>query len=210
MTYHGEFRGTAAEAHHLHESPPVMTAPLWVLAAGSVFAGLLGVPAALGGGNRFHRLLEPAVGPLPAPGGEAHAGGHLGHLSHPAELGLMALSLAIAFTGIAVAWTLYRRRPALDGDRTVAARLGSYYRLLAGKYYVDELYDRLVVRPLGRLSRAFWKGVDGLLIDGAVHAGAFVTELTGDLVRFSTTGNVRNYVLYFFLGLIVLFWWIVP
>jgi NADH-quinone oxidoreductase subunit L len=122
----------------------------------------------------------------------------------------MALSLAIAFTGIAVAWTLYRRRPALDGDRTVAARLGSYYRLLAGKYYVDELYDRLVVRPLGRLSRAFWKGVDGLLIDGAVHAGAFVTELTGDLVRFSTTGNVRNYVLYFFLGLIVLFWWIVP
>ena len=67
-----------------------------------------------------------------------------------------------------------------------------------------------MVRPLRALSRLFWKGVDGLVIDGAVHGGAFVAELSGELGRFTTTGNVRNYVLYFFLGLIALFWWIVP
>jgi len=205
MTFHGEFRGTPEQAHHLHESPAVITVPLWVLAFGAVFAGFLGVPAVLGGGDRFHHFLAPVVAPL---GAEAAAEAH--HLGTGAELALVALSVAIALAGLGLASALYRRRPALDGDRAVAAGLGSFYRLLAAKYYVDEIYDRLVVRPLAALSRLFWKGVDGLLIDGAVHGGAFIAELTGELGRFTTTGNVRNYVLYFFLGLIVLFWWIVP
>jgi NADH-quinone oxidoreductase subunit L len=83
------------------------------------------------------------------------------------------------------------------------------WRTLPQMPYFDELYDRIVVRPLAALARGFWKVVDGFVIDGLIHAGAFLTELTGDLGRFSTTGNVRNYVLYFFVGLIVLFWWVV-
>jgi NADH:ubiquinone oxidoreductase subunit 5 (subunit L)/multisubunit Na+/H+ antiporter MnhA subunit len=66
----------------------------------------------------------------------------------------------------------------------------------------------LIVRPLAAISRFFWKVVDTFVIDGAINAGAFLTELTGDVGRFSTTGNVRNYALYFFLGVILLFYWI--
>jgi NADH-quinone oxidoreductase subunit L len=122
----------------------------------------------------------------------------------------MALSVGVAVAGILAARALYLQRPALDGDRAVAGALAGYYRLISGKYFVDELYDRLVVLPLARLSGFFWRGVDGAAIDGSLHAGAAVTELSGELGRFSTTGNVRNYALYFFLGLLLLFWWIAP
>jgi len=96
----------------------------------------------------------------------------------------------------------------LAKGRAWAQRFPFVHRLLENKYYVDEIYDALIVRPLAALSRFFWKVVDTFLIDGAVNAGAFLTELTGDVGRFSTTGNVRNYALYFFLGVILLFWWI--
>jgi IMP dehydrogenase len=73
---------------------------------------------------------------------------------------------------------------------------------------VDELYDAVVVRPLALIARGCWKIVDTIFINGSVHVGAFLVELTGDLGRFSTTGNVRNYALYFFLGVVALFWWL--
>jgi NADH-quinone oxidoreductase subunit L len=80
--------------------------------------------------------------------------------------------------------------------------------LLANKWYVDEIYDALVVRPLHGLSWVFYRVVDALVIDGSIRAGAAVTRATGDLGSLTTTGNVRNYALYFFIGVIVLFWWI--
>jgi NADH-quinone oxidoreductase subunit L len=89
-----------------------------------------------------------------------------------------------------------------------AERAPRLHRLLENKYYVDEAYDRLIVRPLHFLAKVFWKGVDALLIDGTINLGAALTELTGDVARFSTTGNVRNYALYFFLGVLALFWWV--
>ncbi|MCL4840178.1 MAG: NADH-quinone oxidoreductase subunit L, partial [Thermoanaerobaculia bacterium] len=82
-------------------------------------------------------------------------------------------------------------------------------RTLSNKYWVDELYDAILIRPLAAVARFFWKVVDTLVIDGSLHVGAFLTEITGDLGRFSTTGNVRNYALYFFAGLLFLFWWMV-
>ena len=82
-------------------------------------------------------------------------------------------------------------------------------RTLANKYWVDELYDRIVVRPLRAVARACWKVLDTLIIDGALHVGAFVTELAGDLGRFTTTGNVRHYAVYFLAGIVLLFWWMI-
>jgi NADH-quinone oxidoreductase subunit L len=210
LTFQGEFRGTEEQRHHLHESPPVMTVPLVILAAGAVVAGWVGIPAVLGEPvfgrdvNWFHHLLEPVVG--------AHPAGFLAgayHLSHGLEIGLMLLSIAVAVAGILLARSLFRTADPLAGDARIASSLGGYYRLLADKYRVDELYDRIVVRPLAALARAFWKVVDGFVIDGLLHTSAFLTELTGDLGRFSTTGNARHYVLYFLVGVIVLFWWLV-
>ena len=210
LTFLGEFRGSEEQRHHLHESPTVMTVPLAILAVGAATAGLVGIPAVLGEKvfgrdvNWFHHLLEPVVAAHPA---GFLAGAH--HLAHGIEIGLMLLSIAIAAAGILLARSLFRTAEPLAGDARIAAALGGYYRLLADKYRIDELYDRVVVRPLAALARALWKAVDGFVIDGLLHTSAFLTALTGDLGRFTTTGNARHYVLYFLVGLIVLFWWAV-
>jgi NADH-quinone oxidoreductase subunit L len=207
LTFHGKFRGTHEQEHHLHESPPVMTIPLWILAVGAVFAGYVGIPKLLSAGrdiNWFHHFLEPVILALP----QGHeAGEH--NLGTGLEFALLVITIAVALAGIFLARAFYGGDRGLAKGREFAQRFPAVHRLLVNKYYVDEIYDRLIVRPLAWLSRMFWKAVDTFVIDGAVNAGAFLTELTGDVGRFSTTGNVRNYALYFFLGVILLFWWIV-
>ncbi|HVT57464.1 MAG TPA: NADH-quinone oxidoreductase subunit L [Thermoanaerobaculia bacterium] len=198
---------------HLRESPPVMTVPLVLLALGAIAAGFLGIPAALGGADRFHRFLEPVIA---AVGGVGEAGGRtvgklneLNVFSQTADLGLMLLSVGVALAGIGLAYLLYRGKAGAARDRAWAERFPTAYRVLSHKYYVDELYDRIVVKPLAGLSWVFFRFVDSILIDGSIKAGAAVTDFTGHVGSLSTTGNVRNYTLYFFVGVILLFWWIV-
>jgi NADH-quinone oxidoreductase subunit L len=205
MTFYGEFRGTHDQEHHLHESPPSMTIPLWILAIGAVFAGYVGVPKVLSLGfdlDKLHEWLEPVIA---HPAGLAVAEHEM---STGAELALILVTTLVALFGIFYAWQTYGGDNGLAKGRVWAERFPTLHRLLVNKWYVDEIYDLLIVRPLAALSRFFWKVVDTFIIDGAVNFGAFVTELTGDVGRFSTTGNVRNYALYFFLGVILLFWWI--
>src|SRR5688572_2580625 len=205
LTFHGEFRGTEEERHHLHESPPVMTVPLIVLAVGAVVAGWVGIAPGMTlhrvDLNWLHHFLEPVIVRLP--GGEEH-----GHLPLPVEWGLILVSVGVAVLGIWLARRWWGRRGA-EADLAFARRLPAVHRTLENKYWVDELYDRMIVRPLAALARFCWKGIDVLLIDGSIHVGAFLTEITGDLGRLTTTGNVRNYALYFFAGLILLFFWLV-
>jgi NADH-quinone oxidoreductase subunit L len=207
LTFEGTFRGTHEQEHHLHESPRVMTLPLVVLAAGAVVAGWVGIPAGLWHAfglpdkNLLHHFLTPVIAELPAHGGEHET-------ALAIELLLMLASVAVAVTGILIARRWWRAR-GLAADEAFALRAPRVQRLLANKYWVDEVYDGVVVRPLRGLARACWKVVDTLLIDGALHVGAFVTELTGDLGRLTTTGNVRQYALYFLGGVVLLFWWMV-
>jgi NADH-quinone oxidoreductase subunit L len=198
LTFAGKFRGTHEQEHHLHESPPVMTIPLWVLAAGAIAAGWVGIPKLLSFGrdlNWFHGFLG------------------LGVEEHPMNIGLQWLLLLLASAagvgGWFIARSIYGRDRALAGDRTFGERWPAFHRLLENKYYVDEIYDRIIVRPLAMLSAFFWKGIDMIVIDGAVNTGATATEVAGEVGRFSTTGNVRNYALYFFAGVIVLFVWLI-
>jgi len=205
LTFHGKFRGTHEQEHHLHESPPVMTIPLWILALGALTVGLAGIPKMFSRGhdiNWTHHFLAPIiVRPQGAEAGEHNLGMGL-------EWFLLFLAVGVAVAGILLARALYGGDKGLAEGRTWASRFPFVHRLLVNKYYVDEIYDRVIVRPLAALSQFFWKVVDTFVIDGAIRAGAFLTELTGDLGRFSTTGNVRNYALYFFLGVILLFWWV--
>jgi NADH-quinone oxidoreductase subunit L len=199
LTFHGSFRGSHEQEHHLHESPWIMVVPLLVLCVGAVGAGWLGIPEALGGHATFAHHLQPVIA------GVGVERPH--HLSHQTEYGLMAISIAVALAGIGIATRLWGGQRGPQGDVAFASRMPALHRLLADKYRVDELYDRIVVRPLAWVARMLWKAVDTLIIDGSVHVGAFLTEITGDLGRLTTTGNVRNYALYFFLGVLALFGW---
>ena len=194
MTFFGKPRGHAERAH---ESPATMTVPLWVLAAFSVVAGLVGVPAALGGSDRIGRFLEASV---------AHPEIH--EMSHGLEIGLMALSLLVAVAGLAAAWRWYGKA---DGPAEAVSpqahafyeKTGALGRLVANKWNVDEGIEALVLSPFRKIGTFLWRGFDALFIDGIANASAFLVELAGDLLRFFTTGHVRNYALAFTLGVTV-------
>ena len=195
MTFFGKARG---HAEHAHESPATMTVPLWILAALSVVAGFVGVPAALGGSDRIGRFLEASV---------AHPEIH--EMSHGLEIGLMLLSLGVAVTGLAWAWRWYGKA---DGPAEAVSpqahafyeKTGALGRLVANKWNVDEGIEAIVLSPFRKIGTFLWRGFDALFIDGIANASAFLVELAGDLLRFFTTGHVRNYALTFALGIAVL------
>jgi NADH-quinone oxidoreductase subunit L len=201
MTFHGAFRGSEEQRQHLHESPPTMTVPLVVLAFGTLTAGYLGTIPFIHV-DWLTGFLSPIIADL---------GAALDKVPHALVLegGLVAVAIGAALLGIWIAWRLYGRDRGLEGEHAMIEGFPRVHRTLAEKYWVDELYDRIVVTPLAWLARVCWKVVDTIIIDGSLHVGAFVVELTGDLGRFTTTGNVRNYALYFFVSLLLLFIWMV-
>jgi NADH-quinone oxidoreductase subunit L len=194
----GEFRGTHEQEHHVHESPRSMTVPLVILAILAAVGGFVGLPTVFGeGANKLQAFLSPIFLPIAEREGAEHA------LSHATEWLLMGLSVAVAATGIALAWKWYAK----EGGRVpgrLAASFPRTYTLVVEKFRVDELYDAIVVRPFQALARFCWKVIDVLIIDGVLNAGAFLVELLGDLLRFLQTGNVRNYALSFLLGVVEL------
>jgi NADH-quinone oxidoreductase subunit L len=207
LTFYGGRRYSDEAAHHLHESPRVMTVPLIILAAGSVLAGFVGVPVVLGGGNWFHHYLQPAIGPIVragAPGMHGEAAAHAAeHGSAGLEFALMALSVAVGVAGILFARHLYIKNTALPGR--IAERAKGLYRLVYNKYFVDEAYEASIVRPGYKLSNSFlFRVIDVAIIDGIVNGVGIAARLLGSTVRLFQTGVVRTYALIFLLGLIYL------
>jgi NADH-quinone oxidoreductase subunit L len=190
LTFHGEFRGTHEQEHHLHESPPSMTFPLWVLGGLSLVGGLIGIPHFIAP-NLIEHWLHPVVN-----------GGI--EIAAPVEITIAAISTLLAIGGWWLAKSRYQVQQ-VAGDQALERIAPALARTLENKYYVDELYDRVVVTPLQELSRFLWRGVDAL-IDGLLALLGYVIAAIGDLLRFFQTGNVRNYALMFFLGVIVFIW----
>ena len=184
---------------HGHESPPSMTLPLVVLAVLSIAGGWIGIPAALAGGrdiNVFHRWLSPAI-TMPV-----HAEGH-GEAKM--EMALMATAVAIAGVGIGLAWMFYRRREGMAGR--AAARVGPLYTLARNLYWVDELYELLIIRPFYVLSR--WSArFDRYVIDGLVNASGFTADFTGQVIKLFQTGYVRHYALLFLAGVVAILFYL--
>jgi NADH-quinone oxidoreductase subunit L len=207
MTFEGSFRGGREAEHHLHESPWTMTMPLVVLAVLSVLGGaVIGFPGQLfrlEDTSLIDRFMAPVVAATAAHGQGAEHGGHA--LDFGLEWGLVALSVGVAFAGILVARRFYSGAGAYSVPHRLAHRASFVHKLLLNKYWVDELYDRVVVRPLYLLCVFCWRVVDVVLIDTViVNGSAFATELTGDFLRFVQTGNVRNYALSVALGILLL------
>jgi NADH-quinone oxidoreductase subunit L len=200
LTFEGKFRGTHEQEHHLHESPSSMTAPLLILAALSLVGGFVGIPKVIrevfgsaAEQNAIERFLSPIL--LPLEESVEHA------LGTGTEWLLIAISVVAAVTGLLLGWNWYAKQGGRIPAR-LAATFPTLHELIEDKFDVDEAYDFLFVRPFNWLARMLWKVVDVLIIDGVLNAGAFLVELTGDLLRFLQTGNVRNYALTFFLGVV--------
>jgi NADH-quinone oxidoreductase subunit L len=194
LTFYGSFRGTHEQEHHLHESPATMTGPLWILAILSIFGGLLSLPHAFWHGPSLASWLHPII---PEVAGTFHEI----HLALPTEIMIAVISTLIAIAGWFLARNLYKEKE-LAADVAFEQRAPGLARALENKWYVDELYAAIVVRPLAAVARFFWKGIDAV-IDGIAATLGYVVRGFGDILRFFQTGNVRNYALMFFIGVIV-------
>ena len=186
-----------------------MAFALIVLAIGSMLAGYIGVPHALGGHNSLATWLAPSFSaPAGAGAAEAVAEAEAGAEGAEAageealELTLMAVSSGIAVAGIAIAFFIWVMRKELAAG--LAASFGPLYRLLLNKYYVDELYDASVVRPLGAISReGLWRGVDVGVIDGAVNGVGAIVDAGAATLRRLQTGSIRAYASSLFMGVVL-------
>jgi NADH-quinone oxidoreductase subunit L len=200
MTFHGAFRGGEEAEHHLHESPRTMTVPLIVLGFLSIIGGFIGFPGQLfhkTGWNLIEGFLHPVILPLGEAHGAAQATEHAVHaISFGTEWMLVAISVAVAVVGWLIARSFYLGDEAFSLPRKLADRMPLIHKLLFNKYWIDEIYGALVVRPVHRLGVFLWRIIDELMIDTLfINGAAFTVELTGDVLRFIQTGNVRNYAL---------------
>jgi NADH-quinone oxidoreductase subunit L len=190
VAFEGSSRVDKHAAHHLHESPPVMTVPLAILALFSAGVGFVGFPPEHGA---YHRFVEPVF--AAARGAEAHA-------APVGEVPMAILSLAIAVAGVLVATRFYVWRP--ETPARMAERYSKAYRVLLNKYYVDELYDAVIVEPIRRGSFWLWRRFDDFVIDGSVNGVASVVRVGSLVLRRVQTGYVMNYVLSFILGVVAI------
>ncbi len=200
------FEGKERFGHdkHLHESPKVMTIPLIVLAILSVIGGFVGIPEVFSGehGNQFHNWLAPIF--KDADRKLMHFGLH----SHFEEILLMVISVIGATSSILLARYIYLKKPEI-AVRT-ASRFKGLYNLLWNKYYVDEIYDLLVVNPIVTVSRnVLWKIADNKIIDGTVNGAAKLIDIISATIRKIQTGVAQLYALVMVLGIAVALLWII-
>jgi len=173
-----------APAHSVHESPWIMTLPLIILAILSLIGGWVGIPAALGGHNEFEHFLAPVFSAAAEP--------VVATASHAVELTLAAVSLLTAALGFFVAYLFYYRKP--GSAAALAKKFAPIYSLLDHKYWVDEIYGRMIIAPLLMFSRIFLNGfVDGGIVQGTSTGLAVSTRGSGWLVRRIQSGNIRSY-----------------
>jgi NADH-quinone oxidoreductase subunit L len=200
LTFDGENRYSADI--HPHEAPKTMTIPLMILAGLSIVGGFVGVPQSLLGGNAIEHWLEPIFAP---------AYDKLRITPHEIEITeylLMALSVAVAAGAIYAARTVYLRRTELAEQWK--GRFPVLYRILFNKYYVDEAYDALVVRPTVKVSEGLlWKGVDVAVIDGIVDGSAKLTGLVAQGIRKVQNGIAQQYATIFVGGIVFIFLWLI-
>jgi NADH-quinone oxidoreductase subunit L len=187
--------------HHAHESPRVMTVPLILLAVGAMLAGYIGLPHL----SLIEGWLEPVFH-----AGKAAAEGATEAAAHPAawvEWALLALSALVALSGAYFAYTIYVVKT--DIPKQVRESLGWFGRLVENKYYVDELYNAVIVNPLRDLGGWFAGTVDKGGLDGAVNGIAGITGWLGGQARRLQTGLVGLYALSILFGAVALVAWLV-
>jgi NADH-quinone oxidoreductase subunit L len=195
LTFHGKFRGSPKsdnrQEHHLHESPKVMTIPLIILAVGAIAAGWVGIPELLGGGNWIGHFFEPVLGYT-----EITA-------TYAEKWMVIGISIFVALTGILMAWVFYSLKPEIP--KTLAAKFKGIYTTLWNKYYVDELYDFIAVKPTKWIASSILVAVtDGKIIEGIVNGVPRTIRNFGERLRKLQTGHLQHYAISMAIGLFVI------
>jgi NADH-quinone oxidoreductase subunit L len=186
-TFLGQFRGTEAQASHLHESPASMTIPLIVLAVLSAVGGAMGVPEILGGHHWLGQHLSSIIGAE-----------HALHLSHTTEWILMGSSVTIALLALLIAISKYSKQA--DGEPQTA--LGKF---LYNKWLVDEFYEKAIVQPLNRFAGFLKEVIEKNVIDGFVNGTGKIVQYGARQTRLIQSGQVGYYILFMVLSIVLLF-----
>ncbi|ESY86014.1 NADH-quinone oxidoreductase subunit L [Mesorhizobium australicum] len=196
MTFHGKPRASHEVMHHVHESPPVMLVPLFILAAGALFAGIIFHNSFIGEG--YAEFWKASLFTLPD--------NHILHEIHELPLWVELSPFIAMLIGFALAWKFYIRSPEMPVN--LAAQHRGLYAFLLNKWYFDELYDFLFVRPAKRLGHFLWKTGDGTIIDGLGPDGisARVVDVTNRVVKLQT-GYLYHYAFAMLIGVAALVTW---
>jgi NADH-quinone oxidoreductase subunit L len=203
LVFAGECRADEETKAHIHESPPAMTIPLVILAVLAIVAGFIGLPHAWTWahdwpyGHLLEHWLEPSLNMETA-----------SHVSNTWSYGLIGIATACGIAGILGAWYLYRRGPSPQVDKFTKTESGNaLYEASKNKLWVDELYDKTIVRPFKWLADALFAFVDRFLIDTViVNGSAYVVSLFGRLMRWVQNGQVQRYMVGLILGAALIFW----
>jgi NADH-quinone oxidoreductase subunit L len=213
MTFHGTNRTGAEEERHLHEAPAVMWVPLSVLAVLSAFGGWINVPEAirtsllgLGGALPMSEWLHHWLEPVTAQAHEVQLE-HLGEVAQVAPFGggevlWAALSTLAALAVVLAAFRFVGAQKVVPAAQDAAPT--GFARVLYNKYYVDELYDRIVVQPVVRASKFFWRVIDAGIIDGTVNAVGWLAKGVGWGVSNIQTGAVNTYAFILTVGVLII------
>lgn len=197
LTFFGEFRGTEEQRHHLHESPASMTLPLIVLAVLSAIGGFMGAPMFVG-----KHYLGDYLAPIFTYSKQILPAAFNTEPEHSTELMLMGISVLVAVIGIVLAYVMYvarAQRPAADDAQRSAPE-----NLVYHKYYIDELYDNLIVKPVMALSTGLYKFVENGIIDPIANGVGRVTLAGGQLLRNVQTGSVETYLILMVIGIVLI------
>jgi len=194
LTFFGEFRGTEEQRHHLHESPATMTAPLVFLAILSAAGGLLNLP----GGGWLSRFLDPVF----MFSREVNPTALTLELDHSTEYTLMAVSAGVALLALVVAYVMYVSRRAVPAPETAERSLPE--QVVYNKYYIDELYDTIIVRPIRGLGDALYSFGEGL-VDGVVNGVAWLVRQSSAQLRLMQSGSIGFYVLAMVVSIVAIF-----
>jgi len=201
LTFTGSFRGTHEQEHHLHESPVLITFPLVVLALLAAVGGFMGLPEGLG----YHHALKGFLGPVFAqamnPANDAEGAGHA--LSMSMDISLMAGALIAALLSIAYAYFKYVSKA--ETPNAESAPISFVRRWVYNKYYVDEIYNMLLVAPIGKLSELFYDVIDRTVVDGIVNRSGKLSMGVGSQLRKLQSGYIGFYLLAMVLSVVVIF-----
>ena len=193
LTFSGKFRGSHEQEHHLHESPAPMTMPLIVLAILSVVGGWIGIPAVFA--ENAH-LLSNFLSPVVASVKPAHPAIHL---SHTSELALMGAVLVLILVMIGLASKKFSK------ENIDTSEPSGFSAVLSNKWYVDELYEAIIVKPINWISSFLSRVVDNKLIDGLVNGVGKGVQFSARQMRLLQSGQVGSYILIMMVAIILFF-----
>ena len=194
LTFKGTFRGTHEQQHHLHESPKSMTIPLVVLAILSVVGGWIGIPEILGGNHFLEDFLKPVF--------ENSTIRLVHHLPETTEYMLMGVTIVVMLLALFYAYTVYVKNKVVPVDDE--KELSPIHQLVYKKYWVDELYENVITKPLNMLSEGLHKFVDNEVIDGIVNGMGSFVKWTSQTIRLAQTGNIGFYVFVMVISIVLI------